>query len=258
MPYRLALLGLMTTAMSCGKHDEDTGPTVPLDTGPDEIVYPQGDRILVYKGHGGVTGKDSGWGQIDDIDEHWKEKYGWNTDWRDTFGDDPTQYRLIVFMDPGAWGDASWTDDELDLLRGAMAQGTRMLVLTEQGDCNPSPVEELLEGLGAPMRFTGEGADEYSTREASYIATHQATEGVHDIYLSDPCFLDTNGSTYLMVDVDGNVLATVYRPGMGGDVVAVGDFEFLDDDPAGNNNDYLEFADRLAEVIPGYTAEEGE
>ena len=230
-----------------GGSQGDTG-TFGQDTSPPEITYPRGDRILIHTGHGGEEGNDNGWGQFEGIDEFWKETYGWNTDWRDSLGDDLSSYRMVAFASPGAVEESPFSDDELELLRSAMDDGTRMLVMVEVGHCATETVNQLLEGLGVSMRFQGDAAQEYQVMEATGIATHQLTQGVETLAFSDPCYVEP-GDGQAVVQFETSAMVATERPGNGGDVVAVGDFEFLDDSGS-HYGDYLVLAQRLAEVDP--------
>lgn len=253
------LVACLVLPPGCGKDEdvEDSSPvdTAPVDTAPPTPTWPTGDRILMYTGNGGVTGRDSGWGQLDDIDAHWKEKYGWNTDVRDYFSDDLSVYRMIGFMAPGAWGDGeAFSEDVLASLRAAMEGGTRIVVLNDIDNCGGETINQLLEGLGVSMRFDGTGAQEFMVMEATYIGTSQMTDGITSLQFSDPCFVALNGAEYV-VHAEGDPIVAWQRPGNGGEVVAIGDFEFLDDSGPMEYAQNRDFADRLAEVEPGYVPE---
>ncbi len=254
-----SLFFLLATLFVACSQGADTGGTSWVadtatpreDSAPPQITYPRGDRILIYTGHGGQEGQDNGWGEVNGIDEYWKELYGWNTDWRGYLEEDLSSYRLIGFMSPGSTGESPFSDDELGLLRGAMEDGTRMLIMTEVGFCATETVNQLLEGLEVDMRFGGEGAQEYQVVEATAIADHQLTVGVETLAMSDPCYVETNGSDAI-ISFESHVLLAVDRPGTGGDVVAIGDFEFLDDSGS-HFGDYLALLERLVEVDPDFT-----
>lgn len=251
--FSMALAGCGLTTNRPGKGDE-TGDSATDDTAPPAPRYPDGDRILLFHGHGGASGASSGFGRVTSIDAHWKETYGWNTDWRTSLGDDLSAFRLVGFMAPGLEGGDPFTDEELALLRGALEAGTRLLVMNEVGSCGSPVIDALLEGLGVGLRFTGEGRSEYSVVTPDWVGGAQFTEGVNQLVFSDPCYVDAGAGGSPAVQVDGDLLVAWERPGNGGDVVVVGDFEFLDDSGMLAQQENQRFADLLVEVEPGYGA----
>jgi hypothetical protein len=252
-PYALMILPLV--ALACEKPDPiDTSP--PEDTAPEGPVYPTGDRILLYTGNGGLEGASSdGFGQYDDIDEHWKAKYGWNTDVRSTLDEDLSAYRMIGLMAPGIHGGSNFDLDQIDLLEGARRKGTRIVVFNEVTNCDTNIIANLLDNWGIRPRFTGEGADEFQMLDSDFIATDQMTDGVTGLRFSDPCFIADNGSPYLVHNQGDHIVVKDQPLGWGGEVVLIGDLEFLDDTGNYGLADNQLFADRLVEVEPGYAVE---
>ncbi len=252
---RHALLILPLFAFACDKPEPvDTSP--PEDTAPEGPVYPTGDRILLYTGNGGLAGAGSGgFGQYDDIDEHWKEKYGWNTDVRSSLDEDLSAYRMIGLMAPGIYGGSNFDLDQIDLLEGARRKGTRIVVFNEVDNCDSNIIANLLDNWGVAPRFTGEGADEFQMLDTDFIATDQMTDGVSGLRFSDPCYIVDNGAPYLVHNQGNHIVVKEQPGGWGGEVVLIGDLEFLDDTGNYGLADNLLFADRLAEVEPGYSVE---
>jgi len=244
------LCGLLALAGCDGEQESVPFLVAPEDTAPQGPIYPSGDRILMYYGNGGANAASSGWGSLVQIDEHWKEKYGWNTDWRDSLGDDLSAFRMIGFMAPGIHGGSDFTEDQIALLDGVRRAGTRLVVFNEVDNCDSRVIDSLLEGLGAAPRFTGEGTAEYQVVAPSYIGPDQITEGVSDLRLSDPCYIEPNGAPYIIHD-EGNHILVKDPHAFGGEVVLMGDFEFLDDSGNIKLSDNLVLADRLVEVEPG-------
>jgi len=228
--------------------ESDADVDADTDSGP-ELIYPEGDRILLYYGNGGLTEDAYGTGGVDVIDKHWKDKYGWNTDWRDSLGDDLSAFRLIGFMAPGSQGGEPFDQGQLDLLKGAREAGTRLLVLNEVDNCGSEILNGLLEGLGAAPRFSGEGAQQYSVVDSSSVVEDQITAGVSALRLSDPCYVSTNGADSLVQAYDYDLVVRDL-PSDGGEVVLVGDVEFFDDSGGMEDADNLLFADRLVEIVP--------
>ncbi len=247
LPMALALL-----VVGCEKPEPiDTSP--PEDTAPEGPVYPSGDRIMLYTGNGGLEGAGSdGFGQYEDIDEHWKDTFGWNTDVRSDLGDDLSDYRMVGLMAPGIYGGSNFDLDQIDLLEGARRKGTRIVVFNEVDNCDSNIINNLLENWGILPRFTGEGAAEFTMLDTDFIANDQMTEGVTELRFSDPCFIDANGEPYL-VHNEGDHLVVKTTPGdWGGEVVLIGDLEFLDDTANYGLGDNLTFAENLVVVDPSY------
>ena len=91
--------------------------------------------------------------------------------------------------------------------------------------------------------------------DTSFIADDQLTDGVEELRFSDPCFIDNNDAPYI-VHHEGDYMVVKDQPlGWGGEVVLVGDIEFLDDTRNYELGDNQLFADRLVEVEPGYAVE---
>ncbi len=255
MARSLFLLVLPLFALACEKPEPiDTSP--PEDTAPEGPVYPTGDRIMLYTGNGGLEGASSdGFGQYDDIDEIWKDSFGWNTDVRSSLGDDLTDYRMIGLMAPGIYGGSNFDMEQIDLLEGARRKGTRIVVFNEVDNCDSNIISNLLDNWGIRPRFTGEGTDEFQMLDTDFIANDQMTEGVGELRFSDPCFINANDAPYL-VHNEGNHIVVKDQPlGWGGEVVLIGDLEFLDDTQNYDLGDNLQFAKNLVVVDPDYAAE---
>ncbi len=251
MSHRPLVMLLSVFAIACEKPEPvDTAPVIE-DTAPEGPVYPDGDRIMLYTGNGGLAGAgSSGLGQYDDIDAHWKEKYGWNTDVRSSLDSDLTQYRMIGLMAPGIYSGSNFTVEEIDLLEAARRKGTRIVIFNEVGNCGSNIIANLLDNWGVRPRFTGEGTDEYQMLDTDFIGTDQMTEGVSALRFSDPCFIAANDAPYV-VHNEGNHIVVKDQPlGWGGEVVLIGDIEFLDDTGNYGLADNQVFADRLVEVDP--------
>ncbi|MFH1468806.1 MAG: hypothetical protein ABIO70_30740 [Pseudomonadota bacterium] len=251
LPY----LVFITALPACHREEEPVDTTPPEDTAPEGPVYPTGDRILLYTGHGGATPSGSGgFGSFDDIDAHWKDLYGWNTDVRDSLGDDLSSYRLVGLMAPGLNGGGTFSVEEIDLLEHARRRGTRIAIFNEVDNCDTNVIGNLLENWGILPRFSGEGVDEFSMVAASFIGQEQMTEGVDEMRFSDPCFVEANGAPYV-VSWEGNHIVAKDQPlGWGGEVVLIGDLEILDDTENYNLADNLVFDENLVKVEPGYQA----
>jgi hypothetical protein len=255
---RPALL-VLPLALLCACPPDDTDDdsqaddTAPGDSDTQEIppVYPEGTRILLFHGHGAPAEDESGWGRFDTVDTHWKDTYGWNSDYRDYIPDDLSDYRAIFFIAPGLTGEEDFTAEELERLRAALDTGTRMIVLNERDGCGTSTPNTLLAGLGASLAYTGDGQQMYQTAETDLITPHQITAGIGMIKFRDTCWVDP-GAGQGLVSYQGDDMVAVERPGAGGEIVIVGDFEFLDDSGPREWDDNAVLGDRLVEIDPGY------
>jgi hypothetical protein len=253
LPWPLALAAF---AIACHSKQDTVDTTPPEDTAPEGPVYPTGDRILLFTGHGGaVEGASSGFGAFADMDAHWKDKYGWNTDIRSTLDKDLSAYRMIGLVAPGLNGGSTFSVDEIDQFEHARRRGTRIVIFNEVENCDTNVIGNLLENWGIVPRFSGEGAAEFQMDAATFIAPDQMTEGVEGLRFSDPCYVADNGAPYI-VHSEGNHIVVKDQPlGWGGEVVLIGDLEFMDDTGNYALADNQVFADRLVEVDPAYAAE---
>ncbi len=223
--------------------------------GETPITYPDGRRILLYNGHGGYPGDAYDKGVFEQVDARWKERFGWNTDVRDYFADDMSDYRMVGLVAPGATAPHTWSDEDVAVLQGVLDQGARLVVFGDYAMCADENLPGLLAALGVDIRFTGESADQYMViTSASVNSQAQPTAGVSDLRFKEPCWVDPTGGDMLVRDDDGNVIAAMQRPGNAGDVLLIGDFQFMDDGGYLDYGDDARFADNLVIVDPDYEA----
>ncbi|MCB9795782.1 MAG: hypothetical protein H6741_24060 [Alphaproteobacteria bacterium] len=236
----LALL----TLLACGGKDADTAD----DSGdaPPEQVWPDQQKVLFYFGMGGRSGDSSGIGGSDEAAAWLESTYVWPSNQRDTLGE-PFNFRAIFFMDIGAF-DGTYSDDNVSDLLDAMETGTRLIFLADRETCSGPVVNGLLTELGAPMQLSGERRTGATTIAPS--GEHQVTDGVGEVYFNEPCDMETNGATPLFTE-SRSVYGAVYRPGYGGDIVLLGDMNFMDDSGRIDEVDNRALLGNLAEVIPG-------
>jgi hypothetical protein len=253
LPF-LGLLGCPADPVDRIPDPEDSGDTAgDGDDGPPP-VYPDGDRILLYYGHGGPSPDESGLAQFDLVDHHWKDSFGWNSDYRSYLPDALDDYRAVFFIGPGSSAEVSFDPAELERLRAALAAGTRMIIVTDKEGCAAYAPNELLEGLGSSLRVNDEGLGDYQIAEIDQIAEHQATAGVEALRFRDPCGIDMGDARYL-ARYDDLIMVGIDRPGSGGEVILVGDYEFMDDSGPREWADNGLFADRLVQIDPSYAEE---
>jgi hypothetical protein len=241
--------------------DADADADTDTDTDTDgSITYPTEamKRVLLYYGHGGPDGTDlNNWGQFETvIPSYWAERYGWEVDWTNQLPDiaDITDYRMIGLIGPGLLVSFAFDDDDTDVLKRALAHGTRIVLFTDRSACGDENTRALMGALGVSMRPTGEGELEREVvLDANVGGGHQITAGVTSLKMVGPCWVDEKEGTVLVrreVDGQTHVYAAVERPGNGGDVVIVGDFEIFDDSNNLANENNQQFVDNLAQVTP--------
>ena len=123
---------LMALACAGGQGvEEDEEDTTADDTGENTAppTYPDGDRALIYYGHGGMPSTAGGMGQFDDVDARWKDQFSWNTDWKETLPEDLSAYRLIVLVAPGYTDSVDFDDKTVSALDAALSRGSRLAIL---------------------------------------------------------------------------------------------------------------------------------
>ena len=115
--------------------------------------------------------------------------------------------------------------------------------------CADEGVAQLLDELGSTLRFTGDGTDE--NRVITVDSTHPdhpIAQGIGEITLRSPCWIDPGLGDRLLLDVDRNILAAVDRPAHAGDVVLLGDFELFDDSGFLEDGDHKALFANLTEL----------
>lgn len=234
--------------LACSKNGDSAGDdTGPGDDSGEGIVYPDGNRILMYYGNGGFTTDIAGTGEFEAIGEVWKTTYGWNTDSYDHWPENIESYRLIALIAPGWSTIVPFDDPTTALLQGALDRGTRVVVVVEREKCKRSveSVNPLLEALGVSWRMTGDAGDPFSIEETNAVSSgYQMTQHVSELRMIDPCWVDQGSSTILAADGDNNFISVTERPGKGGDVVFLGDITIMDDTEVGGDHGF-EKADNL-------------
>ena len=117
--------------------------------------------------------------------------------------------------------------------------------------CGLPAVPELLAALGSGMGFTGEFAGDNRLIDADSLTDRlQVNEGVESFRLKEPCWVDPGTGTSIGREDGRNHIGALERPGNAGDIVVMGNFEFLDDGGLLEFGDNGVFADNLAKVEP--------
>ncbi len=236
----------MLLTLACLSDDvEDSAP----DTEPTEITYPSAQSVLIYQGHGGVSGDQSGNGGWGDAAEALSTTYGFEVGERNSLGD-MTQFRVAFMMSPGEKEDVVLGENAVADVQAGLDSGMRLVLMAGQDNCESRAINTLLEDLGAPMRLTGEVATAPVLADVSSSA--QAAKDISEgVLLSTPCKVETKGADPLLAETR-DVYGAVYRPGWGGDVVLIGDHRFGDDTGKLENRDNKQFIFNLAEVDPDF------
>ena len=180
---------LMLLTLACFKGE--SGDSV-VDTEPTQITYPTTESVLVYQGHGGVSGDQSGNGGWSDVAEAITGQYGFAVEERNSLGD-LTQFRTVFMISPGEQEDVVLGANAVADVQAGLDAGTRLVILAGQNNCESRAIQTLLEDLGAPMRLTGELATApVLTDVASGLQmSKNISEGV---LLSTPCMVETGGA----------------------------------------------------------------
>lgn len=253
------VFALALALSACGGDKSDTAKigTTAVDTGSgsEEItaVYPTEsmNRMLLYYGSGGFSPSGST-GVFDDVDTYVKDTHGWNTDHRTDWTSDLSTYRVIGLVALGHDGGDNLDDSQLEDLRTALAAGSRVVFFGHRESCDSAVMADAISALGVSMSFTGTSADANMRIDATELAAgQQLTEGVEKVIFKEPCWVNSGGGNAVVTHI-GNVVAGVARPATGGDVLLVGDFQFMDDsgyllDEAASN---AQFVSNLVKVDP--------
>jgi len=258
----LPLVAFVALSVACSGKSEDssggkTGTT--NDSGSTgttddtiEAVYPTDamDRALLYYGHGGY-GPESDKGNFEDFDTHIKDTFGWNTDHREDWTEDLAAYRMVGLVALGHNGDENLTAPQIEGLRTALANGTRIVFFADRESCGSTVMADALSQLGATMGYTGEAAGLSSRVDATDLGAHQLTDGLSKVIFKEPCWVNSTGGSRVVNHID-YVVAAAQRPATGGDIVVIGDFQAIDNSGylTDDSSDNLTFAERLVLVDP--------
>ena len=205
---------------------------------PEDLVYPSGDRVLLYYGHGGSEASGTGKAAFEDVDAHLLATTGWSTDYRSYIPDDLSTYRMIGLVGVGTNGGSAFSGEEVLQLVGALDRGTRLVLFYDREACESDVASTLLADLGVGLRTTGEAADFNSIIQTdSFNSAHQIATDVQEVRFKEPCWVDYQSGNVIAQDDQRQAIIAAERPGRGGEVVLAGDFQFFDD------SGYLEFGD---------------
>jgi hypothetical protein len=218
--------------------------------GSGEVIYPSGTKVLLYQGHGGHEGETTGEGIFEGASDRWSA-LGYSTQVRSYLPTEVADYRVIALMAPGSDGDESFSDKDVAVLQAALDQGSRVVLFGALEMCDADPAADLLASLGVSVGFTGAGSDENKVYYPDWASTeHQITDGVSDIKLKEPCWVDTGSGQLFLKDATWGHMGVAERPGSGGEVVVMGTFQWLDDGGYLDHGDNGLMADNLVIIEP--------
>ena len=237
---------LMLLTLACFKGETEDSV---VDTEPTEITYPSAESVMIYVGHGGVSGDQSGNGGWSDAQEAIATEYGFNVEERSSLGD-LTQFRTVFMVSPGEDEDVTLGANAVADVQAGLDAGTRIVLMAGVDNCESRAINSLLEELGAPMRLTGEVATAPVLADvgAGLQMSKDISEGV---LLSTPCKVETNGADAMLFETR-DIYGAAWRGGWGGDVVLIGDHRFADDTGKLENRDNAQFVFNLVEVDPDF------
>jgi hypothetical protein len=230
----------------------DTAEFVDRGDPVDYVRYPsdEDNEVLLYSGHGGADFVLTG-----QVKETWKAD-GLTVRSTSSLSADLQGVRAIVFVASGSTSDPASPDDfleeEVSALNRALERGTRLIFLQEAEHCSTDNVTDLLFALEVPMRFDVPIADVGPLEVGAVAEGAQPMANVTTVVFKQPCMLTPGGSWLVRTDdADPRDLAASFRPGNAGDVVLIGDTDFLRQGSVTlTGNDNLIFAQNLAKVVP--------
>lgn len=222
------------------------------DGGTVEPVYPTGARVLLYYGNGGYAPAGDT-GAFTNYEALVEGSTDWLVDHRETWTEDLSDYRVVVFLAMGHDGGEVLTDDQLQTLVDANAAGTRLVFAANVASCDSAVMADTLSRLGVGISYTGEAPD------PSYVAVvsgddlspnHQLTAGLDEVRFRAPCWV-SGGSPIAQASNNNAVVASQLLPS-GGEVIVMGDFGVIDDagDLEREDLDNGAFGIQLAAVDP--------
>lgn len=255
MPRPILAFALCLVLGACGDKaggadDTSTGGGGDGGDGGGPVVYPEGDRVLLYYGHGGNPGSGTGKAQWEEIEARWRSQ-GYSVDHRDYLPENVEEYRLVVMIAPGFKGDQAFSVEDTAWFEGALAMGVRVFIGADLETCALPGVNGLLAELGTTLSLTGDGTDANRLIETDAVnSNHQVMEGVRQLRFKEPCYVGTGAEGQVLAESDRNPLAAAQRVGNGGDVLVFGDHQFFDDSGELEVLDNQRLADNLVQITP--------
>lgn len=213
----------------------------------DNIVYPGPDdvEVLIYKGHDGQALAATS------ILRETLSSDGWQTSSSFDFPSSFEGIRLVIISNLGvmAADDELFSDTQLASIQTALARGTRFLIGLEPDNCASSGAYALMEALGTPQIFDGNSMATTTTVTLGTLdETVQPMTDISTLSFRGPCYL-TDGAGWMVKNGSNQVVAARYQAGNAGDIIMVGDLDFLMDGSI-EEADNEQFVRNLAQVSP--------
>jgi len=237
------LITLVDTGDKAGWETENRGDPVDKLTYPDDATK----KVLMYHGHDGI--RSSGF-DLERVKATWADA-GWSVEQTAQWPVELEPFRMLAFVGTGyrAVAPTGFSDSQIDALHSALERGTRLVVMAESARCVTSNVTDLLSHLGVDIFFSGGNSSDHDEVIADDLASeNQLTRQITAIQLTGPCFVKADDDWIARTD-QNQPLVAVQRPGTGGDVVLLGDVEFMTDSKI-DRSDNEAFVRRLAKVTP--------
>ncbi len=215
------------------------------------LVAPAGLRVLFYRGEGGFSPRSSGEGSFGALGAQLWERFGYSSDETDVWPDDLAPYRLINLLAPGHRDpSARFSAEQVAALQAVMATGTRVVLWGERSACRTEAAQALIDALEVDLAFTGEAADTNRVVDATAFGDHPVAEGVALVRFREPCYVQGGAGQVLVLDTAERPFGAWARPGRGGELMLIGDFQAVDDSGALGTEgaDNLRFGENLALV----------
>lgn len=229
--------------------DADNANSEEVDRGEpvDKIVYPAPDDVgvLIYKGHDGQALAATS------ILRDTLSADGWEVSSTFDFPGSFEGFRLVILSNPGSLvaDDALFNEAQVASIQTALAQGTRFLIGLEPENCASSSAYALMEALDTPQIFDGNSMATTTTVTLGTLdETVQPMSGISTLSFRGPCYL-TDGAGWMVKNGSNQVVAARYQEGNAGDIIMVGDLDFLMDGSI-EAADNEQFARNLAQVTP--------
>jgi len=229
--------------------DNDNANSDEVDRGQpvDNIVYPGSDDVgvVIYKGHDGQALAATS------ILRDTLSSDGWQVSSTFDFPSSFDGVRLVILSNSGvlAADDELFSEAQVASIQTALDKGTRFLIGLEPDNCASSGAYALMEALGTPQIFDGNSMATTTTVTLGTLDdTVQPMADVSLLSFRGPCYL-TDGPGWMVKNGSNQVVAARYQEDNAGDIIMVGDLDFLMDG-AIEEADNEQFARNLAQVTP--------
>ena len=213
----------------------------------DEFVYPSDSAktAFMYTGHGGEGLNGTA------LETMWSSagfSVGSDHAWPTSFDG----IRLFIMLSVGMRAAVEFDEGQVSDIEAALEDGVRFVIAqpaSSSGCSTPSLLSLLDGGLGAPI-FLGWQSGGSTEPEAydALLTDSQPMAGVSTLSLTNPCRMsETDGA--LARNGNGEPVVVQYRPGIGGDLILIGDVGMLEDEGLSAEHNRA-FARNLVAVVP--------